>query len=101
MTELLAESTHCLSPTPEERPSARIVLNEHIHVYQWHVNTTSTANNVSSCLTLQARQSKANYQANLFDWREFLLALHGERPQVCLHILQQFLHRLGTAGRHL
>lgn len=40
-------------------------------------------------------------QTNLFDRGEFLLALHGERPQVRLHVLQQFLHRFGAAGRHL
>lgn len=37
----------------------------------------------------------------LFDWREFLLALHGERAQIRLHVLQEFLHRFRTAGRHL
>lgn len=44
---------------------------------------------------------KLTSRANLFDWGEFLLALHGQGAQVRLHVLQQFLHRFGTAGRHL
>ena len=44
---------------------------------------------------------KLTSRANLFDWGEFLLALHGQRAQVRLHVLQQFLHRFGAAGRHL
>lgn len=37
----------------------------------------------------------------LFDWREFLLALHGQRAQIRLHVLHEFLHRFRAAGRHL
>lgn len=44
---------------------------------------------------------KLTSRANLFHWGEFLLTLHGQGAQVRLHVLQQFLHRFGTAGRHL
>lgn len=48
-----------------------------------------------------SESEKLTSRANLFDWGEFLLALHGERAQIRLHVLQQFLHRFGTARRHL
>ena len=56
---------------------------------------------VSGTNTLKHGTTEASTPANLFDWGEFLLALHGKGAQVRLHVLQQFLHRFGTAGRHL
>lgn len=61
-----------------------------------------TKSSTYSCVWQYGNGSiKLKHPPHLFDRREFLLTLHGQRPQVRLHVLQQFLHRLGAAGRHI
>lgn len=60
----------------------------HIHIYVRTVCINYVSTHIYLCMYL-------------FDWRKFLLALHGQRAQIRLHVLQEFLHRFGAAGRHL
>lgn len=65
------------------------------------METTKIKDHSGRCCARAGHLQKLTSLAHLFDRREFLLTLHGERPQVRLHVLQQFLHRFWAAGRHL